>query len=434
MLLLSALLVSPIPGEMPVTGEVRDGARFGRAVLALGDLDDDGVRDFAVGAPTAVGHRGRVLVLSGADRSVLQIWEGEARRRTFGHRLRHAGDADGDGTGDVLVGHESGARTHLLSGVDGHVITAFDCGDGEIFRLGDADGDGRDELLLTARDRWEIRSGLDGHLVARSGGAGEPGEFHPVGDIDGDGLLDGLHIGEHRASVCLSRRAAPPAPGAPWLAFEAQPSIAEVWGQVLREMGGYRPLRAAAAGDLDGDGQPDLLLTLVKDVEETTLETFAVRILGLSLARPGAPLLHEDRMSGFPSGVDGSAGHALIGGVDLNGDEAQDVVLQEAITVMSVEIAAYAAGREDPLWRRRTRDTGNLTGASFAALEDRSDDGVIDILVGLSDWYWHGLVNDQGRVELVSGRTGETIWSVVESAYADVLQGPERAGAAAGGK
>lgn len=62
------------------------GARFGRAVLALADVDGDGVRDLAVGAPTARGRAGRVLVLSGATREVLQVWQGSEARRPIRQR------------------------------------------------------------------------------------------------------------------------------------------------------------------------------------------------------------------------------------------------------------------------------------------------------------------------------------------------------------
>ncbi|MDA0949045.1 MAG: integrin alpha, partial [Planctomycetota bacterium] len=69
-----ALSASPLSGGP-------EGDCFGRALLTLHDVDGDGVRDLAVGAPT--GSRvevsaGHVLVLSGASREVLQVWSGEA--------------------------------------------------------------------------------------------------------------------------------------------------------------------------------------------------------------------------------------------------------------------------------------------------------------------------------------------------------------------
>lgn len=205
MILLAALLIPLGSTPLPVTPSKDDGSRFGRAVLALSDIDGDGVRDFAVGAPTAVERAGRVLVLSGDDRSLLQVWVGEAGRRTFGHSLRVAGDVDGDECDDVIIGYEFGARTEIRSGKDGALLTAFDRADSEVHPFGYLDEDGRDELLLTTGQRWEIRSGLDRSLVGGLTYALEAGSFHSIGDVDGDGLADGVLIAK-KTYLCRTTR------------------------------------------------------------------------------------------------------------------------------------------------------------------------------------------------------------------------------------
>ncbi len=83
---------------------------FGFSVAAIGDVNGDGVPDFAVGAPrndTGGTDKGRVCVFYGGnnisgtpDREIL----GEAANDQFGYAIAAAGDFDGDGRDDFIVG------------------------------------------------------------------------------------------------------------------------------------------------------------------------------------------------------------------------------------------------------------------------------------------------------------------------------------------
>jgi hypothetical protein len=83
------------------------GDTFGHTVGGTGDVNGDGVKDFAIAAPDSnVGGTscGRVTVFSGANGSVLREFIGPAAGTRLGYALRGAGDVNGDGLQDVAIG------------------------------------------------------------------------------------------------------------------------------------------------------------------------------------------------------------------------------------------------------------------------------------------------------------------------------------------
>ena len=89
---------------------------FGYAVAGLGDIDDDGVTDFAVGDPNEfyiTGGSGTVHAYSGATGSL--IWSSSALGWEFGAALANAGDVDRDGYDDLIVGDGVAHRVYVFS-------------------------------------------------------------------------------------------------------------------------------------------------------------------------------------------------------------------------------------------------------------------------------------------------------------------------------
>jgi hypothetical protein len=97
--------------DYKLVGEPESSA--GRSVSTAGDLDGDGRADLLVGAPNQDANAGvtyvvlgsslgtsRTIDLSAAD---YKLW-GEADSDISGTAVSSAGDVDGDGLGDVLVG------------------------------------------------------------------------------------------------------------------------------------------------------------------------------------------------------------------------------------------------------------------------------------------------------------------------------------------
>jgi hypothetical protein len=101
------------PGPPPQPTAEHPGAGFGASMASAGDVNGDGFGDFLVGAPTAMGAdnrtvMGRVFVYLGANRAFRNVAAitlmGTEARQQFGRSVAGLGDINGDGYGDIAVG------------------------------------------------------------------------------------------------------------------------------------------------------------------------------------------------------------------------------------------------------------------------------------------------------------------------------------------
>jgi len=111
--------------------------RCGAAVAALGDVNADGRADFAVGVPgkdiggeEGIANVGLVYIFSGKNGALLRTLNdpprggGEAGAG-FGSALANAGDVNGDGVTDVLVGAPGEGRVYLFDGKTGALLLSI---------------------------------------------------------------------------------------------------------------------------------------------------------------------------------------------------------------------------------------------------------------------------------------------------------------------
>ncbi|MEW5702777.1 MAG: M28 family peptidase [Candidatus Zixiibacteriota bacterium] len=193
---------------------------FGASIAGLRDVDGDTVPDFLIGAPSyTVGTPGpgRAFIYSGHTGSRLRTFTGQASGDQFGLAVANAGDVDGDGIDDAIVGAKYNdamgpqcGRAYVYSGATGALLRTF-TGDAEgdefgtaVAAAGDVNGDGRADLIVSAINndlggtdagRVYVYSGINGALLYTHDGGTAAEEVYGnsvcgLGDIDGDGHDD----------------------------------------------------------------------------------------------------------------------------------------------------------------------------------------------------------------------------------------------------
>jgi hypothetical protein len=157
------LLTGPSP---TLTGEAF--SSFGYAVATAGDVNGDGYSDVIVGAPTINTDTGRAYVFlgdaAGLATTPATTLIGEGTQNWFGWSVATAGDVNGDGYADVVVGAHRYAsytgRAYTYLGGPGGVgtvaattLTGEGTGDQfawSVATAGDVNGDGYSDVVIGA--------------------------------------------------------------------------------------------------------------------------------------------------------------------------------------------------------------------------------------------------------------------------------------------
>jgi len=234
--------------------------RFGESIANLGDIDGDGNDDIAVTAEAedSGGQAGagvvRILFLNfdGTVKSSQNIGNGQGGLMTplsddrFGGDVAGLGDLDGDGVPDLAVGawaDDDGGITR------GAIYILFLNPDGTVKaeqKISDLEGG----FMATLNDQEQIGSSVTN-----------------IGDLDGDGIVD-LAIGAPLDNDGNN------AAGAVFILFLNTDGTVKAEQKISQTSGGFSGTLAQSAhfgtktsniGDLDGDGNTDIVVTVPTD-------------------------------------------------------------------------------------------------------------------------------------------------------------------------
>jgi FG-GAP repeat/FG-GAP-like repeat len=248
----------------------RAGEQNGYAVADAGDVSGDGRPDVISGAPGQGNDVGHAYVYSGASGKTIVRLRGRRHGDAFGAAVSGAGDVNGDGVPDLLVGApgngSTAGRAYVISGRTHRVIRVLSAhrrgdlfGDGTA-HTADLNGDGVDDLIVGAsgmdagHGAAYVYSGRTGKLLFRiRGERGNVafGQFFVagVGDVNGDGVPD-LYVGDYGSNNAGA------AGGFAAVYSGAVGARLHAWRGAAGE--GMGPGRSA--GDVDGDGVPDIIV------------------------------------------------------------------------------------------------------------------------------------------------------------------------------
>ena len=429
---------------------VEAGDYAGHGVAAVGDLDGDGLADLFVGAPcqgSAGAQAGAAYLVLGpiqGEHSLAEaahvLW-GEAAGDLAALVVAGAGDQNGDGLGDLLVGADGqdgagvdAGAVYLISGAargesslaEAHAILLGDApGDGAGAALGtaaDMDGDGVDELLIgcpaASEGRgavWVVPGGSSGvaslselgiRLAGPAASSFTGKSVVGAGDVDGDGHGD-LLVGAPGWND---------AQGVVWLVSGPvieDRDLAEHEAAIMGEgLGQATGMAVAGVPDLDGDGRAEVLVGAI--MADGVQEGAGSASLFMDLVVGTAMLGDADAT--LPGALGGDyTGFALSVAGDMRGDglptmlvgvpqgppssAASDRSGQAWLLSGSVFDGTLGLGSDD--LRLDGEQPGDRAGLALAGLGDINGDGLDDVAVGA---YQHDVVGEQaGAVYLLCG-------------------------------
>ncbi|HVS17462.1 MAG TPA: integrin alpha [Planctomycetota bacterium] len=370
------------------------GLGLGHCVRPAGDVDGDGVGDviagFRTGSNAAGTGSGSVRVWSGASGAPLWTFVGAGAQEQFGRSVAAAGDVNGDGYGDLIVG-AAGADTagqdagcaRVYSGADGSLLYSID---GPFARarfgtsvagLGDIDGDGRSDFAVSGQPDGNtpqpagfvrVYSGADGSLIREHVGSGSISRLGcaiaAAGDVDGDGVND-LIAGDWRDPTGGNNAGA--------VRVFSGAGGAELFVVHGQQPNGRLGSSVDGAGDVDGDGRADVIAGAPYEAGKGAAHVWS-----------GADAALLWSFAGDSS--NDLFGIAVAGLGDVDGDGLDDVGVGASADddggsqAGSARVYAGADGAE--LWRFDGNSAFDELGFSLARVGDVDGDGGADFAIG----------------------------------------------------
>jgi len=271
------------------------GSSAGFSVAGAGDVNGDGFDDMLIGAPGLITDQGRTyLVLGSANPTTLMlsaanaIYLGENNGDNAGTSVAGAGDVNGDGYADILIGapgYATGGRAYLVLGSNNPTgLTLF---------------------------------AADGIATGETSAEDFGGSVAGAGDVNGDGFAD-LLVGAARYNTSQGRASLFLGGQNPIFLSLVSP-YATFTGAAAGDKAGSS---VAGAGDVNGDGYADLLIGASGDTSSTG---WAYLLLGS--ASPASSNLSAASATYTGEWNDHAAGSSVAGAGDANGDGFADLLV-----------------------------------------------------------------------------------------------------------
>ena len=447
----------------------------GFSVASAGDINGDGFADLVIGAPagapgTAQYHAGETYVVfgqasdpvSGVNLSDVAAGKGgfaingANARDLSGFSVASAGDINGDGFADLVIGAPGGARPDTGQSAPGAAYVVF----------GQAGGFGSGVNLS------DIAAGKGGFALGGRDGADLAGfSVASAGDVNGDGFADlivgapgGDAAGNGLYNAGESYVVFGKAGG-----FGAKVNLSDIAaGQGGFAINGRGPndqsgFSVASAGDINGDGFADLVVGATFGVPATNGqynagETFVV--FGKAAGFGGGVNLSDIAAGQGGFVINGQnaydqSGFSVAAAGDVNGDGFGDLVIGakygspaagqyagKSYVVFGkaagfgggVNLSDIAAGQGG--FVVNGQGMGDLSGVSVAAAGDVNGDGIDDLVIGAPGGHGPAGQVNAGKGYVVLGQAsgfgaGVNLSSIAAGQGGFVINGPS-AGAAAG--
>jgi hypothetical protein len=361
-------------------------ATFGSCVASAGDVNGDGYSDVIVGAPRypALGsNTGRVYTYEGSALGLPAtadwIIDGYHFGGFFGGTVASAGDVNGDGYDDVVVGAPS------------YPIGCDSCGEGRAYLfLGSASG-------LETVPAWIASGTLGLERFAKS--------IAGAGDVDGDGYDDVIVAGGYSAF-------GDPDYAVLFLGGPSGLSATPAWRYEE-----YSLATVASAGDVDGDGYADVIVGVPEWYENEYAEGAALVFMGSSTGLSRQPEWQYES-----NNLGARAGTAIASAGDVNGDGYGDVIVGAPFYFADrndegrafVFLGSAAGLSQVPDWFAEGNLEFSTFGAAVASAGDIDADGYDDVVIGANDY--DGAEEGGGKAFVYLGSSGgladSPLWTV----------------------